>query len=142
MELSKPIYAFARLAAAILCASIAIGCSSATAPGDQFILVSINGAPLPVPVSPGSAFLVQGASLTLFGDGRALSRIRDACDPALPPGTCTVGQNPIEITGTYSRQTGVVTYDGVSYPATFGANDVAVTFNSAAGTPIVWQYRR
>ena len=145
MTVPKLMSSLMRLVTIALLMCVAVGCHDATAPTTTYTLVTVNGAALPAPMWPGSGIFVRSASLTLYPDGRALSRVLDMCDPAPPvDALCDAGRESV-VAGTYSRQAGVVTYGADSYPATFESNGVVIRFSTGSystGSPAVWQYKR
>jgi hypothetical protein len=135
-----------RLVGLVVLVLAAVGCDNPSAPVPTYTLVSINGAALPVRLSPGSLLFVRRASLTLYSDGTALSRVLYLCDPSPPPDTlCGGDDHEIEYTGLYSRETGDVTFGGATNPANFEATQVVITFNAgpnSTGGPAIWRYTR
>jgi hypothetical protein len=123
----------------------AVGCDTPSAPVPTYTLVSINGAALPARLSPGAVF-VQRASLTLYSDGTALSRVRYLCDPSPPPDAlCGGDDRDFDETGLYSRETGNVTFGDYTNPANFEAAQVVITFSAgpySTGGPGIWRYTR
>jgi hypothetical protein len=133
-----------RLVALVLAAG---GCDNPSAPVPTYTLVSINGAALPARASPGHLLFVRTASLALYSDGTALSRVRYFCDPSPPPDAlCDDGNGrEFEDTALYSRETGDVTLFGYTNPAEFEATQVVITFSAgpySAGGPAIWRYTR
>jgi hypothetical protein len=136
-----------RLVELVVLVLAAIGCDNPGAPVPTYTLVSINGALLPARASPSHLLFVRSASLALYSDGTALSRVRYFCDPSRPPDAlCDDGNGrEFEDTGMYSRETADVTFFGYTNPANFEATQVVITFSTgpySAGGPATWRYTR
>jgi len=136
-----------RLVGFVVLILAAVGCDNPSEPVPTYALISINGAALPARLSPGSGLFVERASLTLYSNGTALSRVRYVCDPSPPPDAlCDAGNGrEIEDTGLYSRETGDVTFGVDTNPANFEATQVVITFSVgpySVGGPAIWRYTR
>lgn len=134
-----------RLVGLVVLFLTAVGCHNPNAPASTYTLISINGAALPARLSPGQTF-VRRASLTLYFDGTALSRVQYMCDPSPPPDAlCAEDDRYFEDTGLYSRETGEVTFGDYTNPANFDATQVVITFRAGPYStegPATWRYTR
>jgi hypothetical protein len=121
--------------------------------GDEFSLVTINGAALPGPYPGSDSFEITSGSLTLHPDGRAVRFTEIRCKSDLPPGTtCQVTSGGTTDEGSYSRAEGWVQFgeprwegDG-RFSAEFGAHSIVVRYGSPPSDgyspSYVFDYRR
>jgi hypothetical protein len=135
-----------RAVALLLAAAVVFtGCGDSTAPETTYTLVSINGTPLTAPTYPGSGMLVTGATLTLYPDGRAVSRVQGKCAPLPPDGLCDANREFVH-NGTYSSEAASLTFEFEDpNHVAFGPDGPTVTFATGfygVGGPNVWRYRR
>ena len=141
MRLASPL----RLAL-IFSLALTASCGDGTSPPRPYVLQTVNGMPLPVPLFSGSSLLIQYASITVGSGGRVLSIVTMVCASVLPPETtCVSPPEPTRSEGTYSEEDGTVTYGTAEYEATISEDEAVIWFNGGGVTgsfPQVWVYQR